>query len=144
MGAYGKGSLSDGKAIILFNMDAFLCLSALEKTAKQRAENLQDSMLQIGMHEFGHAMQEFLAMAFTEENIDQILDKYKLEWRITPEDDNDQYLISAADHKEQLRLAFEAGDNRGREDAMDMFVKCHRTTPDFETWYSQSDINNKN
>jgi len=79
MGGYQAESFTEGKAILMFSMDFFTTL--LQDTPpEQRTAEWKDGMLEILMHEFGHAMQEMLDMEFTEDDVNEIMEKYNPNW----------------------------------------------------------------
>lgn len=69
-GGYTTGSLKDGKAIMVLNVDAVINAS--------KAENIEQKeiIVQSLMHEFGHALQEYLDMEYSEELMEKSTDIY--------------------------------------------------------------------
>jgi len=77
-GAWCAGSMEEGQSQILLNVKA--CLSNCVDEYGNEIEHCPKEKLWIIietlMHEFGHALQEFFDMEFTEEKLEEIIDGY--------------------------------------------------------------------
>lgn len=82
-GGWAAGSLKDGQPTILLNVAA--CMmggfdeegNPIEATTKDR----KWLMISTLMHEFGHALQEFFDLEFTEERIEEMATEYEKFYR---------------------------------------------------------------
>lgn len=79
VGGYKVGSLTRKRPILLFNLD--FAASLLINSENKRAEFF-DTILQTLMHEFGHAMQEWLDLQFDEYQVEKILGHFNERWNV--------------------------------------------------------------
>lgn len=71
-GAWLAGSGEDGNPTILLNVHAtFQAFDGEEEATKE-------ALLQVLMHEFGHAMEEYLNLNFDEERVQSIAESYSV------------------------------------------------------------------
>lgn len=78
-GAWCAGSLKEGEPTLLLNVAACLIPCVLEDgtDVNHTVEEKKWLMISTLMHEFGHALQEFFDLEFTEEGIEKIADDYE-------------------------------------------------------------------
>ena len=78
-GGYKVGSLNNGQPTILFSMD-FITWTIKDEPKTEWHKALKDAFMQISMHEFGHAMQEFLDIEYDELQVEKIMNEYEPSW----------------------------------------------------------------
>lgn len=70
-GAYAATSVKEGKAIVLLNIEANLCVSIEHKIP------FKELLVETLMHEVGHALEEWYDLEFDEDRIDRITESYR-------------------------------------------------------------------
>lgn len=90
-GAYKVQSLNDGEPVIWFNMDANIEAVKDEPKGK-KAELFNDLILQTVVHEFAHAMQEWLGKTYSENEVEDIVIAFNEKWKVIeePEEEEDR------------------------------------------------------
>lgn len=78
-GGWAAGSLLEGNPVLLMNVAACLspCVDEHGAVVPMTAHDKKWLAITTLMHEFGHALQEFFRMEFTEEEIEQICEAYQ-------------------------------------------------------------------
>lgn len=79
-GAYRTQSLNDGNPMIWFNMDANI-EAVKDEPVGQKAELFNDLILQTVVHEFAHAMQEWLGKTYSENEVEDIVVAFNEKWQ---------------------------------------------------------------
>lgn len=78
-GAYEVNSLNEQEPKIFLNMDATI-EGVMDEKEGEKAELFHDLILQSSVHEFAHAMQEWLGKTYSENEVEKICASYKKEW----------------------------------------------------------------
>ena len=82
-GGWAAGSLKDGQPTILLNVGACL-IGGFDEAGNPMPATTEDRkwlMITTLMHEFGHALQEFYDLEFTEDRIEQLATDYEKLYR---------------------------------------------------------------
>ena len=81
LGGFAQGSVKDGTGIILINTKALFKDGELVfedgSAVKMDAEERKRILIETVMHEFGHALEEFLDSEFDEDFIERVTESYK-------------------------------------------------------------------
>ncbi len=86
-GGWVAGSLKQGDdPTILLNVAACLlpCVNGSGDEVPMSTQDKKWLMISTLMHEFGHALQEFFDLEFTEERIEELVVEYENNYRINP------------------------------------------------------------
>lgn len=83
-GAYSVNSLNNGEPTIWFNMDANI-EAVKDEPNGQKAELFNDLILQTVVHEFAHAMQEWLGKTYSENEVEDIVVAFNEKWKVIEE-----------------------------------------------------------
>ncbi len=89
-GAYKVGSFNNGEPAIWFNMDANIEAVKDEPEGK-KSELFRDLILQTVVHEFAHAMQEWLGKTYSENEVEKIVEAYNENWKATDTTEEDEH-----------------------------------------------------
>ena len=78
-GAWAAGSMKDGDPTIILNVSACLlpCVDDVGEDVNHTTEEKKWIMIGTLMHEFGHALQEFFDLEFTEDRIEELTMDYE-------------------------------------------------------------------
>lgn len=79
-GGWKAGSLQAGEPVILLNVLATFHPSPVDthgEPVEMDAEERRYLMIETLMHEFGHALQEYFGLEFSEDRIEEIVEGYR-------------------------------------------------------------------